>query len=148
MEARDCYEDRDADGFSDQREHRSVQSNYSESWTTDTDGDGVPDGVEYFGLSNAEWGADTVATATRSSSPDSDDDGLTDGQEIGRGINAQSTDSDVDGLADAAEGFNLVPDVAWFAKSLFIHTDPLLADQNRNGVPDGREFSLQWLPQA
>ena len=70
----------------------------------DSDGDGVPDIVEEF------LGLDP-------NNPDSDGDGIVDGDE----------DTDGDGLSDPGE--------------FMLGTDPEIADTNGNGVPDGDEDS-------
>lgn len=147
-EARQLFQDEDADGRSNNEERYSVYTNYSKDLDTDTDDDGVPDGVEANGCGNAEWGTTLGERATRAAKADSDGDGLTDAQEIARGTNANAADSDGDGLTDAQEGFFIAPGVDWFERPLVIHVDPLDPDQNRNGVLDGQEFSLEGLTRA
>ena len=54
----------------------------------DSDGDGLPDDVE------------TSITNTDPNDADTDDDGLTDGSELGGGTDPNDTDSDGDGIQD------------------------------------------------
>ncbi|MCT1590780.1 hypothetical protein [Kocuria palustris] len=147
-EARQLYQDEDADGRSNNEERYSVYTNYSQDLDTDIDDDGVPDGVEANGCGTAEWSATPEQPHTRAAKADSDGDGLTDAQEISRGTNANAVDSYGDGFTDAQEGFFIAPDVDWFDRPLVIHVDPLDPGQNRNGVLDGQEFSLDGLTRA
>lgn len=62
----------------------------------DTDGDGVPDGYE-----DKHEGMDRL-------NPDSDHDGLLDGEEIYRGTDPLKIDSDGDGVMDGRDAFPLV----------------------------------------
>jgi hypothetical protein len=65
--------------------------------------------------------------------PDSDDDGLTDGQEIAIGTNPFDPDSDDDGLTDGAE--------------VEVHgTDPLDPDTDDDGLNDGAEIAAGTNP--
>ena len=101
----------------------------------DGDGDGVPDDEEaqygtdpsnpdtdQDGLTDGEeindWGTNPI-------DPDTDDDGLTDGEEIDLGTNPGSGDTDGDGLGDADE--------------VDRGTDPRDPDTDGGGVPDGVE---------
>jgi hypothetical protein len=111
----------------------------------DSDGDGLPDDVE-------------IAIGTKPNDADSDDDGVPDGQEPSPGvdsdgdglINALDPDSDNDGLFDGTEmgkgcsgpGTDVskghcTPDGDMGATT----TDPLDADTDDGGVPDGSEDS-------
>jgi hypothetical protein len=85
----------------------------------DTDGDGVPDGIE------------RDVTHTDPHNQDTDGDGLTDGLEVFRfKTNPLSTDSDNDGLSDGQE--------------VLIEgrrSDPLRWDTDEDGISDGEEVS-------
>lgn len=83
----------------------------------DSDGDGVPDGLE------------TDVTKTDPLNPDSDGDGLNDGLEVHTfKTNPLSSDSDDDGLSDGQE--ILTPGRK---------TDPLRNDTDDDGISDGEE---------
>jgi hypothetical protein len=102
--------DNDRDGVPDELEPLlGLDPNNS-----DTDGDGIPDGLEDFdndGLSNAgevllgtdPRNPDTNGNGIRDGDEDSDGDGLTDGDEVRRGTNPLAADSDGDGWNDEAE---------------------------------------------
>ena len=79
----------------------------------DTDGDGLTDDQE-----NHAYYTDPEDT-------DTDDDGLNDGEEVGRGSNPRLTDSDGDGLNDAEE--------------IALGTDPVDRDTDDDGLDDGEE---------
>ena len=81
---------------------------------TDSDGDGIPDDEE------AEWGTDPF-------DPDTDDDGLTDGEEILQyKTDPLNPDTDLDALKDGEEVHTYT-------------TDPLRRDTDNGGVADGHE---------
>jgi len=61
---------------------------------------------------------------------DSDGDTLLDGDEVALGLNPDSTDSDSDGLDDARE--------------LELGTDALLADTDSDGLTDGEEINFRY----
>jgi hypothetical protein len=86
----------------------------------DSDGDGLPDYQE----------TDTYHTDPNDA--DSDDDGLNDGEEVGRDTDPLLSDSDGDGLNDAEE--------------LALGTDPADADTDDDGVEDGDELDLGINP--
>ena len=116
LDPSDDLADRDGDGLLDVEEDRNVNGMVDEGETDpqnpDTDGDGLPDGVEV----NGENPTDPVDA-------DTDDDGILDGSEdlnhngrVDEGeSNPNDRDSDDDGLSDADE------------------------DRNRNGVRDPEE---------
>lgn len=80
----------------------------------DEDSDGLLDFVE-------------VQLGTSLTNPDSDGDGLKDGEEVNRyGTNPLKADTDSDGLSDSAEVFQYL-------------TDPLKADTDRDGLNDAEE---------
>jgi hypothetical protein len=87
----------------------------------DTDGDGLPDARE-------------IALGTEPNNPDSDDDGLTDGDEIDfYDTEPLSPDTDGDGLSDAQElvGYG---------------TNPFLADTDGDGAADADEIAAGTDP--
>ena len=87
----------------------------------DTDGDGLPDARE-------------TTLGTDPHNPDSDDDGLTDGDEIDfYGTEPLAPDTDGDGLSDAQE---LVSD----------GTNPFLADTDGDGAADADEIAAGTDP--
>ena len=97
----------------------------------DSDGDGIPNSVEVNLL------------GTDPNDPDTDDDGLNDGFEIGNDgtldandTNPLDADSDDDGLTDGAE-VNATGPLADFAP-----TNPLLADSDADGIDDGIEVGV------
>ena len=87
----------------------------------DIDGDGLPDAAE-FALGTDAW------------IPDTDDDGLLDGDEVLQwGTDPLAADTDGDGLDDADE--------------LLLHgTDPLVADTDGGGASDGDEVAYATDP--
>ena len=90
-------------------------------WRSDSDGDGIGDGVEVADLGTDPTNADT------------DGDGLADGRELEVGSDPLAVDSDGDGLADGAE-------VDEFG------TDPLNSDSDGDGLSDGAELELGSSP--
>lgn len=118
-------------------------------FTTDTDGDGLPDWWETeFGLDPADPNAANGASGdpdndsltnvqeyarrTKPNDRDSDDDGLDDGAEVTRGTNPNLADTDGDGLTDADE--------------VTRQTDPLKADSDGDLITDGNEVALGTDP--
>jgi hypothetical protein len=112
----------------------------------DLDADGMPDAWEYAHFASLAQGAQDDADAdgladlleyrlgTDPTSPDSDADALTDGDEVGtHRTNPTSPDTDADGLSDGEE-------VATGG------SDPLLADTDGDGLPDGWERALGLSP--
>jgi hypothetical protein len=127
----------------------------------DSDGDGMPDNVELYGvniqikLANGE-----VQIVSATSSPilaDTDGDGLSDNEELGIGSNPRSTDTDGDGISDYFE-FNVSysdtnmqdTDLDGIADNLehdFYHTSLLLADTDGDQLSDYTEiFELNRNP--
>jgi transglutaminase-like putative cysteine protease len=86
----------------------------------DTDGGGVKDGTEYYNSLDPLDPTDDITLR------DTDDDGLTDEDEIELGTDLNNPDSDKDGLLDGKEvhGFK---------------TDPLRPDTDDDGLLDGEE---------
>jgi len=82
------------------------------------------------GLDNVE---EVYVYETDPNRVDTDDDGLTDGEEIAAGLNPRSGDSDGDDLGDAEEAL--------------YGTNPRLADSDGDTLPDGLEiFTLETNP--
>ena len=95
----------------------------SDPLNPDTDGGGIPDGVEF------EAGNDPLDA----SDDDSDGDGLTDAQESLLGTDPLNPDTDGDGLTDGFE----VNETG---------SDPLNPDTDGGGIPDGVEFEAGGNP--
>jgi hypothetical protein len=137
--------DPDADGLNNEFEFigpdgiaNSLDS--TDPRTGDTDGDGMPDGWEYFYALDPNSQADTqldpdndmlpnLAEYQNGTNPrlyDSDGDGLSDGEEVlVYGTSPINPDSDGDGIFDLIE--------------LVLGTDPLDVDTDKDGMPDGFE---------
>jgi hypothetical protein len=104
----------------------------------DTDGDGLPDGVEVNQYStdpkNKDTDGDTLTDGrevndlhTSPKNPDSDGDSLNDGIEITAGSNPLSVDSDGDGIPDGSDSDPIhtstpVPDVGATAQAIVAQT--------------------------
>jgi len=134
--------DPDADGLSNAREAIAG----SDPYVSDTDADGVDDGEEVFRFGSdptvfdpflnpggADIDGDGLPDATEFALgtdawiPDTDGDGLLDGDEVLlHGTDPLAMDSDGDGLDDAEELFT-------------VGTDPLQADTDGAGASDGDE---------
>jgi len=80
--------------------------------STDSDGDGVPDWRE------AELGSDP-------NNPDTNGDGILDGEALAAGISLTNMDMDGDGITNAQEYLN--------------GTNPFWSDTDGDGVPDGED---------
>ncbi len=110
----------------------------------DTDGDGRSDGEEIFGIGGP---------ASNPKNPDTDFDGLIDGDEVNvYGTNPTLADTDADTLSDPDEiythGTNPVKsdtddDGLTDAAEIQTHlTNPVLADTDTDGLSDGAEVSV------
>jgi parallel beta-helix repeat protein len=144
----------------------------SKDLSADADGDGMPDGWE---LDNGllPWQDDSQADPDGDSltnvdeyvngcnpnDPDTDDDGLTDFEEVvSYGTDPLSADSDGDGLTDIEEvrdyGTDPLSDdsdedgLTDFEEVNVYHTDPLSDDSDSDGMPDGWEVSNSLNPLA
>ena len=153
--------DSDCDGLSDEEEFATVYATglKTDPANPDTDGDGIPDGVERARASSPDpnckgfpGDADT-ATATDPTSPDTDCDGVPDGIEdanrngkIDPGeTDPTDPDTDGDGIPDGTEA-GTVQAVAGTICPGFVPdadpattTDPAKADTDGDGIPDGVE---------
>lgn len=121
--------DSDEDGLPDYIE-RTIGS---DRYNSDTDGDGLSDGVEYYWLDTDPTKADTDGNGISDADEDFDEDGLTNKEEIDLGTSPLSPDTDNDGLSDYDE--------------LYIYnTDPLDSDTDKDKVTDGDEVILGLDP--
>ncbi|HEY1080807.1 MAG TPA: hypothetical protein VGE29_01010 [Prosthecobacter sp.] len=106
----------------------------------DTDGNGVSDYAQYYGVqpgpgteaAPAPITARTPGAAAPAQGPDADEDGLSDSREAGLGTDPAKADTDGDGLADGLE-------VRW-------GSSPLLVDTDSDGLQDGTEYLLETDP--
>ena len=111
----------------------------------DTDGDGIPDGLEeqYFPgdltkLGTGDFDGDglndpqEIADGTDPTNSDTDGDGLGDGVENTNGTDPTNPDTDGDGLTDGAEAT--------------LGTDPLVVDTDGDGSDDGVEVAMGTDP--
>jgi hypothetical protein len=96
----------------------------SDPFNADSDGDGLPDGIEYL-----------LKGDPFSARPEDDDDGdgLTNIEEVRLGTDPSRADTDGDGLSDGDE-------------VKIYHTDPLRMDTDGDGFPDGLEVALGTDP--
>ncbi len=117
-------QDTDNDGLADGEE---VYTYTSDPLTADTDGDGLSDGIE-------------ANLTTSPTNPDTDGDGLPDGWEVQYGLNPCSAE----GL-DGAEGD---PDLDGLNNEMeyILETNPIVADTDGDGLPDGWEFTYYLDP--
>jgi len=129
-------------------------------WHPAPNNKGNEDALEYRMIGSREWN-DAKASRRQPSlveldavldplDPDSDGDGIPDGEEIAEGMNPASLDSDGDGLSDAEEAaaglhgglrdsdFDGLDD----ADELALGTDPLDPDSDGDGLLDGEEHSI------
>ena len=105
----------------------------SDRYNPDTDGDGLPDGYEYFTLGTDPKKADSDDNGISDADEDFDEDRLTNLEEYELGTDPFSKDTDYDGLSDYDE--------------VKIHnTDPLKYDTDGDKVSDGDEIELGLDP--
>lgn len=121
--------DEDSDGIPDVLEELLG----TDKTNVDTDNDGLSDYIEINLLSMDPLREDTDSNGIPDSYEDSDNDGLTNLEEIRLGTNPMMNDSDNDGLDDAEELRNY-------------STDPQNADTDGDGVSDGKEIELGTDP--
>lgn len=94
--------------------------------SNDTDGDGLPDGIEVLLLETDPLSTDTDGDGTPDGAEDFDGDGLTNAEEINAGSSPLLVDGDADGLDDPDELTN--------------GTGPLNPDTDDDGLLDGNEL--------
>lgn len=100
---------------------------------SDSDGDGLPDGLEVLILGTDPLKADSDENGVNDGAEDADNDGLTNLQEYTLGTDPTSSDSDEDGLSDGDEVNTY-------------HTNPLKVDTDDDGLSDYDEVQLGLNP--
>ncbi len=138
--------DTDCDGISDAEEYSAAYGGLqTDPCNPDTDGDGIPDGVELGRTSSVNAACGFIgdadpASKTDPTQPDSEGDGLKDGEEdlnhngkVDPGeSNPLRVDSDCDGISDFDE-----------VKGTFgCASAPLEKDTDGDGIPDGVEAGV------
>lgn len=98
----------------------------------DTDGDGLSDYDEIYFCNTDPLKYDTDSDGVRDASSDSDNDGLTNADELTRGTDPLMADTDGDGLNDGDE--------------VAAGTSPLVADSDNDGAKDGWEVKNGYNP--
>ncbi|MCM1061651.1 MAG: cellulose binding domain-containing protein [Eubacterium sp.] len=99
----------------------------------DTDGDGLPDGYEYYYLGTDPSRVDSDDNGITDADEDFDEDGLTNIKEYNLSTNPFVKDSDYDGLSDYDEVYKY-------------DTDPTDCDTDKDKVTDGDEIILGLDP--
>lgn len=125
----DVTKDTDGDGLSDQLE-RYVRTKVN---LADTDGDGLNDYQEVAVLGTNPLLIDTNGNGITDFDEDADEDGLTNGTELGEGTNPNEADTDADGLGDYEEIYSY-------------KTSPSEADTDGDGADDGWELNNGFDP--
>ena len=95
----------------------------------------IPDGIEEIASTTDIFSEETASTTSAfvASSIDSDNDGLTDEEEILAQTNINLIDTDNDGLGD-------------YEEVIIYKTNPLVADTDEDGYSDGEEVSGGYNP--
>jgi len=109
----------------------NASATWSDPNNPDTDGDGILDGIEYFGWQTeitTRAGRETIWVVSYPNDTDSDDDGLDDLYEKQLGTNPLSDDTDMDGLPDPIE--------------VELNTTPTNWDTDNDGLSDGEEVDI------
>lgn len=121
--------DSDEDGLPDYLEKEIGTDRYN----ADTDGDGLPDGYEYFTLGTDPKKTDSDDNGISDADEDFDEDRLTNLEEYELGTDPFSKDTDYDGLSD-------------YDEVKIYNTDPLKYDTDGDKVSDGDEIELGLDP--
>ncbi|MGC9396741.1 MAG: LamG-like jellyroll fold domain-containing protein, partial [Anaerolineae bacterium] len=111
--------------------------------TWDADGDGLSDAWE---LDKSSIAADEGGQFFDPRDPDTDDDGLDDGEEARLGTNPNHHDTDGDGINDYAEAVDGWTFTYAEGKSIRVYSDPLAADADGDGMDDLFERTLHTCP--
>ena len=127
----EAKKDVDSDGISDYMEHFFGL----DPDKADTDDDGLTDEMEITKTGTDGTLADTDGDGIMDGDEDSDEDGLTNFEEIALGTDNNMQDSDADGIMDGDE-VNVYG------------TNPLDPDTDKDGVNDGQELELGGNPAA
>jgi len=136
--------DTDGDGLLDGDEVHDLKTDPN---NTDTDGDGMPDGWEFH-----HWLSPTSSEGPDGPPGDPDADGLTNIDEFHQGTDPQNPDTDSDGLTDGQEVnvYSTLPtnadtDGDGLADGLEVHeigTDANASDTDSDGLTDGEEVNF------
>lgn len=105
----------------------------SDRFNPDTDGDGLPDGYEYYSLGTDPTKIDSDDNGISDADEDFDEDGLTNIEEYNLSTHPFVKDSDYDGLSDYDEVYKY-------------NTDPTSHDTDEDKVTDGDEVILGLDP--
>lgn len=139
----DGREDLDGDNLSNQKEYAFG----GDPNKKDTDGDGLPDKYELMKSDTYVFLNDSDDDGVSDGNEDTDGDGLTNLEELSLGTDPLSVDTDRDDLNDSREtsiGTNATkPDTdndgLEDGEEILLGTDPLNPDTNQNGILDGNE---------
>jgi hypothetical protein len=125
--------DTDGDGLSDYQE---LTATLTDPLNEDSNGDGIidsledPDGDSINNITELQLGSDPLVANDPDNIPDSDNDGLTDYQEITfTKTNPFEADSDFNGIADANEDLDL--DELTNFQEMKLGTNPLVSDSHQ-----------------
>ncbi|HUR25954.1 MAG TPA: hypothetical protein VM327_08090, partial [Candidatus Thermoplasmatota archaeon] len=149
--------DTDADGAADGDEvgtctvtYCRAYPDYMDPHNADTDGDTLLDGQEikahrtFTNRDDSDWDglrddAEVLVRHTNPRLPDTDGDGATDGVEANAGTNPlvsdMAIDTDQDGLTNGEE-------LVQVKQKIGRGTNPIVADTDGDGLPDGWEFQI------
>lgn len=132
---------RDADG--DGLLSVSFNGSDPDDTTWDADGDGLSDAWE---MEMSARPADEGGAFFDPRMPDTDEDGLPDGDEARAGTNPNHWDSDGDTISDASEVLDGWEFTYWQDASLRIYSDPIDPDWDGDGMDDLFERTLHTCP--